>query len=259
MLSEPNEIPIGGSAPDAANAALVLFSGGQDSAICLADALARFARVETVGFDYGQRHRAELRARQNVRDLLWELHGRGDRLGADHVLDLNVLADIGGSALTSDAAIALRADGLPSTFVPGRNLMFFTAAAALGVRRGITRLIGGMCEADFSGYPDCRDETLRSLEATLRLGFAAPLTIETPLMRLSKAASWALAERLGGWRLVDIVRRNTLTCYLGDETPNAWGMGCGRCPACGLRAKGYAEWRAAAAPVAAHAAAPAHV
>jgi 7-cyano-7-deazaguanine synthase len=223
--------------------ALVLFSGGQDSTTCLAWALARFGRVETLGFDYGQRHRAELDARPR---LLAAMRGlpHGDRLGADHLLPLDALKAIGGSALTDDMAIAMGEGGLPTSFVPGRNLMFLVAAAALGYRRGIADLVGGMCETDFSGYPDCRDETIRATARALTLGLARDIRIHTPLMWIDKAATWKLAEELGGPKLVDLIVRETVTCYEGDRvTAHDWGFGCGACPACELRAAGYARYR----------------
>ncbi len=223
--------------------ALVLFSGGQDSTTCLAWALARFDRVETVGFDYGQRHRTELDARPRLLAALREL-AHGERLGADHLLPLETLKAIGGSALTDDMKIEMGRDGLPTSFVPGRNLMFLTAAAALGYRRGIADLVGGMCETDFSGYPDCRDETIRATATALSLGLARPVHVHTPLMWLDKAATWALAEELGGEVLVDLIVRETVTCYEGDRSnAHDWGFGCGACPACELRAAGYAKYR----------------
>jgi 7-cyano-7-deazaguanine synthase len=232
----------------AGRTALVLFSGGQDSATCLAWALSqpeRFARVETVGFDYGQRHRIELDCRLAVlRELRAAFPDWSARLGDDHRLDLSLLASLGETALTSERAIELRADGLPNTFVPGRNLMFFTAAAALASRRGATALVGGMCETDYSGYPDCRDNTLKALQVALSLGLNGPMTIDTPLMFLDKAATWALAQTLGGVALVDLLIEHTHTCYLGQRGQrHPWGHGCGRCPACELRARGFARWR----------------
>jgi 7-cyano-7-deazaguanine synthase len=229
--------------------ALVLFSGGQDSTVCLAWALGAFARVETVGFAYGQRHAVELEARPRIlARMRRELPALAERLGEDHVLPLDVLAQIGGSALTDDVAIALRADGLPTTFVPGRNLMFLTAAAALGARRGAYDLVGGMCETDYSGYPDCRADTIAALQKAITLGFAQDFTIHTPLMHIDKAETWRLAERLGGAALNAIVREETVTCYRGDrEHRHDWGYGCGECPACRLRAAGYARFREASA------------
>jgi 7-cyano-7-deazaguanine synthase len=225
-------------------AALVLFSGGQDSTVCLAWALERYARVETVGFAYGQRHAVELVQRGVVREALAAATGTwGARLGADHMLDLATLGQISDTALTRDAAFEMTAAGLPNTFVPGRNLLFLTYAAALGYRRGIRTLVGGMCETDYSGYPDCRNDTLQSLARAISLGMDAPFVIETPLMWIDKAATWALAETLGGTRLVDVIVEHTHTCYTPDRTTrHAWGYGCGRCPACLLRAKGWETW-----------------
>jgi 7-cyano-7-deazaguanine synthase len=227
-------------------AALVLFSGGQDSTACLAWALDRFARVETVGFDYGQRHRVELDCRVAVCEQLragfppWR-----DKLGDDHRLDLSLLGQISDTALTDARAIEIGASGLPNTFVPGRNLLFFTFAAALAYRRGLSVLVGGMCETDYSGYPDCRDNTLKALQVALSLGMATPMTIETPLMWLDKAQTWALAESLGGEALTELIIEHTHTCYLGERSQrHAWGYGCGQCPACELRARGYDVWRA---------------
>jgi len=224
--------------------ALVLFSGGQDSATCLAWALQRFARVETVAFDYGQRHRIELDCRLAVlRELRAEFPAWAVRLGDDHLVDLSLLKALGDSALTSDRAIEMQANGLPNTFVPGRNLMFFTAAAALATRRGVSVLVGGMCETDYSGYPDCRDNTLKALQVALSLGLAMPMTVETPLMFLDKADTWALAQSLGGEALVELLVEHTHTCYLGERGQRfAWGHGCGHCPACTLRARGHARW-----------------
>lgn len=226
--------------------ALVLFSGGQDSATCLAWALNRYEHVQTIGFDYGQRHRIELACRTQFLDQLrtpfpeWS-----SRLGPDHVLALPVLADISRSALTEARAIELTSAGLPNTFVPGRNLLFFTLAAALAYRTGLNVLVGGMCETDYSGYPDCRDDTLKSLQVSLNLGLDTRLIIETPLMWLDKAATWSLAQTLGGDTLVELMREHTHSCYLGDRSQrHDWGYGCGHCPACKLRAQGYARWRA---------------
>ena len=223
--------------------ALVLFSGGQDSAICLAWALDRFSHVETVGFDYGQRHSAELGCRSQFREKVIGIKSSwADSLGPDHLLDLSVLGQVSETALTRDADIALRDDGLPNTFVPGRNLVFFTFAAALASRRELRHLIGGMCETDFSGYPDCRDDTIKSLQVTLNLGMGSRSVLHTPLMWLDKAMTWQLAHRLGGDALVALVREETHTCYRGErEYLHDWGYGCGDCPACDLRAKG---WRA---------------
>jgi 7-cyano-7-deazaguanine synthase len=221
--------------------ALVLFSGGQDSATCLAWALARYAHVETIGFDYGQRHRVELQCRHEfLQRLKAEFPAWGGRLGPDHLLDLGLLGQVSDTALTADKAIEFEANGLPNTFVPGRNLVFFTFAAALAYRRGLTVLVGGMCETDYSGYPDCRDDTLKALQVTLGLGLATRMVIETPLMWIDKAATWRLTEQLGGQALVRLVRDETHSCYVGDHTQqHAWGYGCGQCPACELRRKGW--------------------
>jgi 7-cyano-7-deazaguanine synthase len=230
--------------------ALVLFSGGQDSTTCLAWALAcpeRFDRVETVAFDYGQRHRIELDCRLAVlRELRARFPAWSERLGEDHLIDLSLLKSLGDSALTSERAIEMQAHGLPNTFVPGRNLLFLAAAAALAYRRGASVLMGGMCETDYSGYPDCRDATLRAMQAALALGLDTPMAIETPLMFIDKAATWALAHTLGGPALVDLIVEHSHTCYLGERgTRHVWGHGCGHCPACELRARGYARWRTA--------------
>jgi 7-cyano-7-deazaguanine synthase len=230
--------------------ALVLFSGGQDSTVCLAWALARYPRVETVGFDYGQRHSVELEARVAVRQAITERFPawRG-ALGPDHLLDLRGFGQVAQSALTTERAIEMTEKGLPSTFVPGRNLAFLIYAAALADRRGLQVLVGGMCETDFSGYPDCRRDTLDAMQATLNLGMAQDFAIETPLMRLTKAQTWALAHELGGEALVEIVRADTHTCYLGERGElHPWGHGCGTCPACELRARGWEEWVAQGRP-----------
>ncbi|MFV0284580.1 MAG: 7-cyano-7-deazaguanine synthase QueC [Castellaniella sp.] len=225
---------------------LVLFSGGQDSTTCLAWALARYDHVETIGFDYGQRHRAELDCRLTLRQRLTGLQPAwARRLGDDHLLDVDVLGQLGASAMTDEIAIAMQADGLPNTFVPGRNLLFFTLAAALAYRRGLDVLVGGMSQTDYSGYPDCRDNTLKALQVALSLGIDRPLTLEAPLMWLDKAATWKLAHTLGGDALVDLVREQTHTCYLNHRhTLHAWGYGCGECPACTLRAQGHQAWMA---------------
>lgn len=224
--------------------ALVLLSGGQDSATCLAWALDRFERVETVGFDYGQRHRVELECRESFRRALGEL--RSDwaaRLGPDHMLDLSILGQVSETALTSNAEIALRNDGLPNTFVPGRNLLFFTLAATLAYRRELRHMVGGMCETDYSGYPDCRDDTLKSLQVTLNLGMGNRSVLHTPLMWLDKAQTWTLARDLGGEALVELIRTGTHTCYVGDRDHlHDWGYGCGACPAYELRRNGYVEF-----------------
>jgi 7-cyano-7-deazaguanine synthase len=225
--------------------ALVLFSGGQDSTVCLAWSLDRFDRVETIGFRYGQRHSVELAQRDVVRAELARLGDAGARLGRDTVLDLPALQSISDTALTRETEITFAATGLPTTFVPGRNLLFVTYAAALAYRRGIATLVGGMCETDFSGYPDCRNETIQTLAQAIGLGLASPMTIETPLMFIDKAGTWAMAAALGGYDLVRIIVEDTHTCYLGDRTHrHDWGFGCGACPACELRAKGWSHWQA---------------
>jgi 7-cyano-7-deazaguanine synthase len=231
-------------------AALVLFSGGQDSSVCLAWALSRYARVETVGFDYGQRHAAELKARSNVRSALTErFPAWAASLGEDRVIDIRAFGAIGETALTAERAIEIDERGLPTTYVPGRNLVFLTYAAALADRRGLTDLVGGMCETDYSGYPDCRRATLDAMEGTLRLGMERDFSVLTPLMRLTKAQTWALAKGLGGEPLVEIIARDSHSCYLGQRTPvHDWGAGCGACPACELRERGWAEWVEAGRP-----------
>jgi 7-cyano-7-deazaguanine synthase len=225
--------------------ALVLFSGGQDSTTCLAWALARHDRVETIGFDYGQRHAVELTVRPAVLQKLRALSADWDsRLGEDHMIDLSLLAKISDTALTRNVAIAMQDNGLPNTFVPGRNLLFLTVAATVAYRRGLDVLVGGMCETDFSGYPDCRNDSLQAMQAALNLGMASNFRIETPLMWIDKAATWSMAQELGGAPLVDLIRNETHTCYLGERgTPHDWGYGCGKCPACELRARGYARFR----------------
>lgn len=224
--------------------ALVLFSGGQDSTTCLAWALQRYAHVETVAFDYGQRHHIELQARQHVlRELRAAFPEWAARLGEDHVLDLKVLGQVGDTAMTSERAIEMQDNGLPNTFVPGRNLLFLNLAAALGYRRQLDVLVGGMCETDFSGYPDCRDDTIKAQQVALSLGLGARVTIETPLMWLDKAEAWALARELGGQALVDLIVEHSHTCYLGERgRRHDWGYGCGECPACVLRAAGWQRW-----------------
>ncbi|HVY84146.1 MAG TPA: 7-cyano-7-deazaguanine synthase QueC [Caulobacterales bacterium] len=228
------------------DAALVLFSAGQDSATCLAWALQRYRRVETIGFDYGQRHAIELTQRPIVRERVAALRPEwNERLGADVVVDLRGYGRLAESALTADRAIAMAESGLPTTFVPGRNLVFLATAAAHAYRRDIGALVGGMCETDYSGYPDCRRATIDAMENALRLGLDAPLSIETPLMHIDKAATWALARELGGAPLVDLIIEHTHTCYEGDRTHrHAWGYGCGQCPACVLRAQGWAKYSA---------------
>ena len=227
--------------PETADHALVLFSGGQDSATCLAWALARYPHVETIGFIYGQRHAVELTCRAPIRAAL-----ASPRLGADHVVDLTAtLAVLGQTALTADIAIAMTDEGLPNTFVPGRNLLFLTCAAAQAWRRGIRRIVAGVCETDYSGYPDCRDATIRALRTALTLGMNKPFELHTPLMWLDKAATWMLANELGGADLVELIREHSHTCYLGERgARHDWGYGCGECPACALRAKGWREYTA---------------
>ncbi len=227
-----------------AGGALVVFSGGQDSATCLAWALERHDHVETIGFDYGQRHKVELEVRADFRDAITaQFPEWADRLGPDHMLALPSLAAISDTALTSDREIAFSQTGLPNTFVPGRNLLFLTYAAAVAYRRGLKHLITGVCETDFSGYPDCRDDTMKSLQVTLNLGTESRFVIDTPLMWIDKAQTWQLANDLGGQTLVDLVIEHTHTCYLGDRTHrHAWGYGCGTCPACDLRATGFKTW-----------------
>lgn len=229
--------------------ALVLFSGGQDSATCLAWALSQFDRVETVGFDYGQRHKIELEVRKEFRAALtkqfpeWTL-----RLGEDHMLDAGIIGQLGGSAMTESIAIEMAENGLPNTFVPGRNLLFFTLAAALAYRRGLRVIVGGMCETDYSGYPDCRDDTLKAQQVALSLGLDRRITIETPLMWLDKAQTFALAQELGGQSLLGLIVEKSHTCYLGDRSKrHDWGYGCGTCPACELRSSGWQKFKAEAA------------
>jgi 7-cyano-7-deazaguanine synthase len=227
-------------------AALVLFSGGQDSTVCLAWALQRFGRVETIGFDYGQRHRVELETRLRVRESIVALHPDwGDRLGEDHVAPIEAITGLSQTALTHDMAIEVAATGLPTTFVPGRNLMFFTLAGALAYRRGTKHLVAGMCETDYSGYPDCRDDTIKAMQVTLSLGMERRFVIHTPLMWIDKAETFALAFDIAGQPFVDLLVEETHTCYLGDRSRrHAWGYGCGECPACRLRADGFVKWKA---------------
>lgn len=233
-----------------ADGALVLFSGGQDSTVCLAWALARYQHVETVGFDYGQRHAVEMEARQAVRAGFADRFPEwAERLGEDHVLDIRGFGQVAETALTADRAIEMTERGLPSTFVPGRNLVFLTYAAALADRRGLGALVGGMCETDYSGYPDCRRDTLDAMERALNLGMERAFRVETPLMRLTKPDTWALAKGLGGEALVELIVAESHTCYRGErDTLHAWGYGCGDCPACDLREKGWREWEAAGRP-----------
>jgi 7-cyano-7-deazaguanine synthase len=234
--------------PDALidDAALVLFSGGQDSATCLAWALERYRHVETVGFAYGQRHAIELTCRGPIRDAL-----AGPRLGPDHMVDLAAtLSGLGETAMTADIAIEMTSEGLPNTFVPGRNLLFLTCAAAVAWRRGLRRIVAGMCETDYSGYPDCRDDTIKAMQLALNLGLQRRFVLETPLMWRDKAATWALAQRLGGESLVEIILEHSHSCYLGDRTHrHEWGYGCGTCPACELRSAGWQRWRAEASAI----------
>jgi 7-cyano-7-deazaguanine synthase len=227
----------------------VLFSGGQDSATCLAWALERYARVETIAFDYGQRHRVELAVRRAFLDRLrTDFPGWASRLGEDHLIDLSVLGQVSETALTREVEIRQAESGLPTTFVPGRNLLFLTFAAAVAYRRGIDVLVGGMCETDYSGYPDCRAETMRAMQEALTLGMDRRITIATPLMRLDKAETWALAHALGGPPLIELIREDTHTCYLGNRgTRHDWGYGCGTCPACDLRLRGHERWVASSA------------
>ena len=227
--------------------ALVLFSGGQDSAACLAWALERFERVETLGFDYGQRHRIELAQRPILRETMAAMKPQWRaRLGQDHVIDLAALGAISDTALTSDKAIEMGEKNLPNTFVPGRNLIFLTFAAALAYRRGLTRIVGGMCETDFSGYPDCRDDAIKAMQVALNIGMESRFVLETPLMWIDKAQTWALAQSLGGDALVEAIIEHSHTCYLGERgARHDWGYGCGSCPACKLRASGYEKWRSA--------------
>jgi 7-cyano-7-deazaguanine synthase len=229
------------------DAALVLFSGGQDSTVCLAWALERFERVETIGFDYGQRHRVELDVRQGVRERLRAMRPQWRSvLGEDHTVHLAALGELSDSALTRDVAIEMGSSGLPTTFVPGRNLVFFSLAGALAYRRGIKHLVAGMCETDYSGYPDCRDDTIKAMQLALNLGMERRFVIHAPLMWIDKAATFALAHRIGGEGLVDVLVEETHSCYLGNRSDrHAWGYGCGECPACKLRADGFAKWQAA--------------
>ena len=231
------------------NSAMVLFSGGQDSTTCLAWALDQFDRVETVGFDYGQRHRIELDCREPVRTAVRLVKSQWDaRLGEDHIIDLAVLGAISNTSLTREAEITMGSEGLPNTFVPGRNLIFLTFAAAIAYRRGIRHIITGVCETDYSGYPDCRDDTMKALQVALNLGTERRFVIHTPLMWLDKAQTWSMAQDLGGADLVGIIRRETHTCYIGERASlHEWGYGCGTCPACELRRDGFHRWKANAA------------
>ncbi len=230
------------------NKALVLFSGGQDSATCLAWALERYDLVETIGFDYEQRHNIEMQCRMEVLAQFRERFPKwAKKLGKDRVLDLSVLGEISETSLTRDIEITEDDGGLPNTFVPGRNIIFLNFAAALGFKRGVTNLIAGMCEADFSGYPDCRKDTLDATMKALSLGMDTEFTLHTPLMFLSKAGAWQLAEKLGGEDLVDLINEHSHTCYLGERgARHSWGYGCGDCPACELRAKGWQNYQSGA-------------
>jgi 7-cyano-7-deazaguanine synthase len=224
--------------------ALVLFSGGQDSTTCLAWALSRYAKVETIGFNYGQRHAIELSVRPSILQKLSMLRPDWQhKLGEDHLIDLSFIAQISNTALTHDIAIEMQENGLPNTFVPGRNLLFMTVAATVAYRRSLDVIVGGMCETDFSGYPDCRDDTMKALQVALNLGMATRLKVETPLMWINKAATWEMAHTLGGDALINIVRNDTHTCYMGERgTLCYWGYGCGQCPACVLRRRGYQQF-----------------
>ena len=228
-----------------AEAALVLLSGGQDSTVCLAWALERFERVETIGFDYAQRHRVEIDARVRVRERISALRSDwAQRLGEDHLVRLDALAALSDSALTRETAIEIAENGLPTTFVPGRNLVFFAFAGALAYRRGAKHIVAGMCETDYSGYPDCRDDTLKAMQLALNLGMERRFVIHAPLMWIDKAATFALAYAIGGAAFIDLLVEHTHTCYLGDRTQrHDWGYGCGSCPACRLRAEGFARWK----------------
>ena len=229
---------------NSADSALVLFSGGQDSTTCLAWALARYDRVETIGFDYGQRHAIELTVRPTVLQKLRGFSAEwNSRLGEDHMIDLSLISKISDTAMTSNVEIKMMENGLPNTFVPGRNLLFMTVAATVAYRRGLNVLVGGMCETDFSGYPDCRNDTMKALQVALNLGMATNIQVETPLMWIDKAETWKMAQDLGDTALVDLIRSETHTCYLGERGElHDWGYGCGTCPACALRARGYADF-----------------
>ena len=230
--------------------ALVLFSGGQDSSTCLAWALDRYDHVETVAFNYGQRHAVELNCRHKIREAIslnfpsWSI-----RLGQDHLVDLSVLGDISDTALTRDVEIKMKESGLPTTFVPGRNIIFFTFAASIAYRRGLKILVGGVCETDYSGYPDCRDDSIKAVQLAINLGFDSRFVIQTPLMWIDKAATWELARMLGGDDLVDLIVEDTHSCYRGErERRHKWGYGCGKCPACVLRRSGYLQFRGTRSP-----------
>jgi 7-cyano-7-deazaguanine synthase len=243
MATEAEKMTVGSCPAD--DGALVLFSGGQDSTTCLAWALDRFERVETVGFDYGQRHRVELDCRNDLRRRLKELNALwATRLGEDHTLALAALGEVSNTALTRERAIEMSESGLPNTFVPGRNLILLTFAAALAYRRNLKHIVGGMCETDYSGYPDCRDDTIKALHVALNLGMERRFVLHTPLMWIDKAATWRLAQGLGGDGLIRLIVEGTHTCYLGERGQRQeWGFGCGACPACELRAAGYERFR----------------
>ena len=228
------------------HSALVLFSGGQDSATCLAWALQRYDRVETIGFDYGQKHRVELDCRMTaLAALRAAFPDWSKKLGDDHLIALPVIGEISETALTRDVAIQMQANGLPNTFVPGRNLLFLTVASMVAYRIGAKFIVTGVCETDFSGYPDCRDDTIKALQVALNLGMETRLVLETPLMWINKAQTWAMADEMGGSKLVDLIVEETHTCYQGDRTHrHAWGYGCGVCPACDLRHKGFEAFAA---------------
>jgi 7-cyano-7-deazaguanine synthase len=224
--------------------AMVLFSGGQDSATCLAWALRNYDKVETIGFTYNQRHKVELDCRKVVLDKIRKIHPHwGTCLSDDHLIDLSLLSGLGETALTADIQIKLQENGLPNTFVPGRNLFFFVSAATIAYRRGISILVGGMCETDFSGYPDCRDNTIKAIQLAINLGLDSKINIETPLMWLTKSETWGLAKEIGGGDLIKLIVDETHTCYKGDRSEkHEWGFGCGDCPACDLRKNGYMEF-----------------
>ncbi|MFT8737006.1 MAG: 7-cyano-7-deazaguanine synthase QueC [Zymomonas mobilis] len=224
---------------------LVLYSGGQDSATCLAWALEHFEKVETIGFDYGQRHKVELECREGLKRKFIEIFPDwAGRLGEDHMLDLAVLHQVSECALTRETEIAFGEDGIPNSFVPGRNLLFFTFAATIAYRRGLRHIVGGMCETDYSGYPDCRDDTIKALQVAINLGLERRLVLHTPLMWLDKAATWRMAENIGGEKLVEAIRQESHSCYLGErKTLHPWGYGCGHCPACELRASGWESYQ----------------
>ena len=228
----------------ATDGALVVFSGGQDSTTCLAWALDRFSTVETIGFDYGQRHSVEMECRPGLISDMKEMRREwGKRLGEDHVLDLGLLGQISDTSLTGEMAIEMTNKGLPNTFVPGRNILFLAFAGAVAYRRGLDNIVAGVCETDYSGYPDCRDDTVKAVQLALNLGMEARFKLHTPLMWITKAQTWQMAEELGGEGFLSIIKRGTHTCYMGDrQTWNEWGYGCGSCPACELREKGYMEY-----------------